>query len=218
MPKLIFSISVFLFGFAASILAQQEKSFPKTGKTVKQFLKGGWFEIGRGKADFNNDGKTDLALAVEYAKEGDDEDGKRALIILFKDSNGYVLSKVNYEALMDKNDGGMLGDPFQGITVKNNTFKISHYGGTAWRWGFDAQFRFQNKDWFLIGEKSYDYNNVNYCDSLKDNGSSHITDINYLTGRKYVKEISDDCVLKKDGWEKIKIEALKKFTDYTANN
>ncbi len=137
-----------MFSFTLIISAQQNEEFAKKGKTIKSFLKKGWFEIGRVKADFNNDEKQDIILAVQHKEDtNSDYSNGRAIIILFKDGNGYVLNKVNHEAIMGQHDGGVL-DPFTGITVKNNTFTISHYGGTAWRWGFDVQFRFQNNDWF----------------------------------------------------------------------
>jgi hypothetical protein len=48
--------------------------------------------------------------------------------------------------------GGMMGDPFAGVTVRTNTFTVNHYGGSAWRWTADYKFNYSriDKTWQLV--------------------------------------------------------------------
>ncbi len=48
----------------------------------------------------------------------------------------------------------MMGDPFEGIEIKNNVLLISHFGGSSWKWTNVDKYRFQNNQFELIGYTS----------------------------------------------------------------
>ncbi|UOQ71963.1 hypothetical protein [Hymenobacter cellulosilyticus] len=48
----------------------------------------------------------------------------------------------------------MMGDPFQGIAIKNGYFSLEYYGGSAWRWTHITTFKYDpaRRTWFLHRE------------------------------------------------------------------
>jgi hypothetical protein len=51
------------------------------------------------------------------------------------------------------------GDPFQGVSVRRNTFTVDHYGGSAWRWTNAYTFNYSrvDKTWQLVRVVSHSY-------------------------------------------------------------
>ncbi len=77
---------------------------------------------------------------------------KRPLYILIGQSDqSYKLTAKNNNVVYCVDCGGMMGDPFMGITIKNGYFSIEHYGGSAWRWTKIVTFKYSKtkKKWFL---------------------------------------------------------------------
>src|SRR5207247_155192 len=67
------------------------------------------------------------------------------------------LAKRNEKVVLCSQCGGVMGDPFQGVTVGPKTFSVSHYGGSAWRWSNEYKFNYSMRDktWQLVrGEDS----------------------------------------------------------------
>ncbi len=52
--------------------------------------------------------------------------------------------------------GGMMGDPFQGITIKKGYFSVEHCGGSAWRWTRIITYKYSKAEnyWFLYKDGS----------------------------------------------------------------
>jgi hypothetical protein len=46
--------------------------------------------------------------------------------------------------------GGVFGDPYAGMTIRNNFFSVEHYGGSNWRWSRIITFRFDQKTKQLV--------------------------------------------------------------------
>ena len=73
--------------------------------------------------------------------EPEDPEQPRPLLILVRDANGALkLAKRSAKAVFCRNCGGMMGDPFQGVTIEKGRFTIEHYGGSAWRWSSNFTF------------------------------------------------------------------------------
>lgn len=87
--------------------------------------------------DLNGDGKPDLAATVEIMPEGD-----RETYILLAEKDGYKVRHKNTGLVLRADEGGIWGDPFEGIEIKNGMLTIHLYGGSAWRWGHDFHFRY----------------------------------------------------------------------------
>ena len=47
--------------------------------------------------------------------------------------------------------GGMMGDPFEGLSIDRKCIVIHHFGGSRDKWKYTHRFRNQNRDWELVG-------------------------------------------------------------------
>ena len=62
-------------------------------------------------------------------------DTARHLLIIQGEKDGTFKIVANNDSIvLCFGCGGVFGDPYAGITVKDNYFSIEHYGGSAWRW------------------------------------------------------------------------------------
>ena len=76
---------------------------------------------------------------------------------------------MNQYLIRTRDEGGIFGDPYQELTVSNNTFTTSAYGGSAWRWNENYTFEYKNGEWYLLSRQhefgygdfqtSYQYDN-----------------------------------------------------------
>ena len=122
------------------------------------------------------------------------------------------------KAILCKDCGGIFGDPFAGIEINKNVLSINHYGGSNWRWGYTHRFRYQENDFFLIGQTSNSYWSVENCDKLNDFAGTKYEDINFITGQYEKKEISEDCKLLENKKGKRKIEQLISLSNFEIDN
>lgn len=115
---------------------------------VKPFILKGMSAIELESADLNGDGRQDYILVLE-----DTENDLRPLLILVRNKdNTLTQAKRNDKVVFGPDDGGIYGDPFQGINADSKSFSVSHYGGSAWRWSFDYTFKYSRIDntWQLV--------------------------------------------------------------------
>ncbi len=107
--------------------------------------------------NLNLDNLTDLILILDKNREKtttdvDDEMEQRPLLILVGEADGtYKLVKRNDNTVYCKGCGGIFGDPYSGVTIKNGYFSVEHYAGSAWRWTRIPTFKYSKaeNDWFL---------------------------------------------------------------------
>jgi len=155
---------------------------------------------GVARGDLNKDGIEDIAMVLgpnwekneDWRERGPDSNAApRLLIILFGKNSGFVQVTKSEKAILCKDCGGIFGDPFAGIEINKNVLSINHYGGSNWRWGYTHKFRFQDKDFFLIGQTKYSFLAVENCEKLNDFAGTKYEDINFITAsmkrRKYQK-------------------------------
>lgn len=109
------------------------------------------------KGDINNDQREDVILIQKAINETETSDvidnpTPRPLMLLLREPNGGLkLAARNDQAVLCVDCGGVMGDPYQGITIKGNYFSIEHYGGSSWRWTKVVTFKFDpsKQEWFL---------------------------------------------------------------------
>lgn len=98
------------------------------------------------EADLNQDGMQDIILVLARKDENEDgrtdEDTRRTLIILMKTREAYAKLVDSDRIVYCKWCGGMMGDPYLGITIKPPYFTVEHYGGAADRWRQYITFRY----------------------------------------------------------------------------
>ncbi len=170
-------ISFFLI-LTNAAFAQNAVRFPKIPfqiTSVQQALPSGWHIFAQTGGDLNNDGIEDLALILEGDKEIDEtrvygdnhtdiikESQKPRILAIFfgkKNSNTFSLSAQNNDFILRAKEGGVIGEPFEQMTIKDEQLYLRFKGGSLWRWEMGYTFSFLNNDWTLTNAISLYYNN-----------------------------------------------------------
>ena len=133
-------------------------NIPASAESATKFVPEGWrmeFEKLR-EGDLNGDTRPDLAFVIAHggqeSKGAEEAPVKHVLVLLLKGDDGkFHRSMVSDSAVLDGDEGGAFGDPFDDLSIDRNAVVISHYGGSRERWGFTHRYRFQNGRWTLIG-------------------------------------------------------------------
>ena len=135
--------------------------------------------------DLDKDGIPELVVAYNTKKpKEDNESVPRELIIYKKQDGQWTVWKKSLQALYKSKDGGMMGDPFGEIVIKNNILLISHNGGSSWKWGHTDIYRYQDGAFYLIG---YNSNAGKLCEYWLN------VDFNLSTGKMEVKKEYEEC-------------------------
>jgi hypothetical protein len=216
-------IAIHLAGF---VFGQEVLSkIPVSGKSIVAFIPKDYDTLEVVKGDLNKDNIADVAMVLKSKEEDKDDANKsgdelppRLLLVLLKQADGYKLAAKSDSAILCGDCGGVFGDPFAGITIVKGVLIVDHFGGSAWRWGTTHRFRYQQNDFYLIGKTSHSFWNVKFCDKLNDFAGTSVEDINLLTGSYVEKEISEECVLKKNKKGKKKVEPLIKLSSFSIDN
>lgn len=196
-PCLLFAISCTM----TSIGQQRDETLTKL---YKKFLPSKYVVIDTAVSDFNNDKINDIVLVAEDTA---DLSKNRAIIIL-NNIKHPTFSDRSYNAVLCKECGGTFGDPYEEVQLKKNILKINDYGGSAWRWGNQYTFRFQNERWELIGVQSLSYWTMADCDEV-GSGAFNLTDVNFSTRTMHIVKTKDDeCKPYLDKW--VKLTSFKK--------
>jgi hypothetical protein len=110
--------------------------------------------------DLDGDGRADAVLILkgpDEVREKDDMEALRPLLLLVRQPDGRLKQERRADRIVYcRTCGGMMGDPYMETVVETGRFTVSHYGGSAWRWGADYTFAYDpaSKDWFLDREKT----------------------------------------------------------------
>lgn len=137
--------------------------------------------------DLNKDGVEELVVGYNTTEINDSnffEGIPRELIIYKNNGKEWQEWKKSDQALMGSMDGGMMGDPYDGMEIKKGILIINHWGGSSWKWNVTDKYRFQEGQFYLIG---YTSNYGRPCDYWED------TDFNLSTGKIIYNRTIDDC-------------------------
>lgn len=133
--------------------------------------------------DLNNDGVAENVRV--YNTTDTTEDGiTREIFILKKQGTKWNIWKRSVNAVLKSQQGGMMGDPFQGIEIKNGLLIISVSGGSSWKWSHEDKYRFQNNEFELIGYSGNAGKPCEYWTTI---------DFNLSTGKLLYKKEYEDC-------------------------
>ncbi|MHB0935801.1 MAG: hypothetical protein ACYDCO_01265 [Armatimonadota bacterium] len=181
------------FGLCCMAASAADFKYPtikQSGKAIHDFVPKGWHILSTAKGDLNADKVADIAAVLEYDKDLNAKNGKsnemnthkpRIFIVVFQaKKGGYTLSVQDNTLIRLGDEGGMMGDPFQGISVNRGSVLIHEYGGSAGRWDIIARYRFQKNGWYLIGLTDEEFDTIT--------GESTVYDFNLLTGKMSVTE------------------------------
>lgn len=135
-------------------------------KQVRTHMPDGYVITDTCLGDLNKDGFTDLLMVLcikdEYRVSNTaDSTIKRKLLLLTGNAQGsYDIAASTDNAVYCISCGGMMGDPFQGLVIKNGYFSIEHYGGSRERWERTTTFKYSPADstWLLYkdGHATFD--------------------------------------------------------------
>ncbi len=148
------NILLFILLFSEIAFAQKTEKLPTE---INAFIPAGFEVLDFAQGDINNDKLTDYLLVCKSKKEAEDGGLPRPILLILQDANKkYKIAKRSDKIIMCAGCGGIMGDPFSGIEIKDGSFVIQHYGGSSWRWSKDASFRFDvsTKNWLLSSEKN----------------------------------------------------------------
>lgn len=173
------AVICFLFGWLSTLtLYQSEIRLPnhkadnKIYSSIKKFIPKKYVVLDQANGDLNGDGVQDKILLLRLKHEITEEEQRPVLILLGLKNNKYRKIAENINIVLSLGDGGIHGDPYHGVTIKNGYFSIEHFGGSSWRWNQVITFKYskQKQNWFLykIGEESWHMNPTsNFIGSYK---------------------------------------------------
>ena len=127
---------------------------------LNAFVPAGYEILDTASGDLNGDAHTDFLLVLKKPNEEELKNTEgavldRPLLILTGAAGGMLhLAARNDKVVYHVNDGGMMGDPYTGLTIKKGYFSVEYYGGSAWRWTHITTFKWTvaNNTWLLFKE------------------------------------------------------------------
>lgn len=135
-----------------------------------------WSILGSAEGDLNKDGLDDLVIVLRSTGEESNPSSPRVLLIYFRDaSNTFTLKETNSTFILKIEDGGIMGNPFQNISINRGSILIDHSGGSRERWSYTHRFNYRDNGFYLIGS----------TENITDTATNESTtkDYNLLTGK-----------------------------------
>ncbi|MCG8184431.1 hypothetical protein [Tenacibaculum piscium] len=158
------------------------------------------------EGDLDKDGISEKVIVYDTKKEID-LGTERQIYIYKRKNNNWKLWKKSIGAILPSEHGGMMGDPFEGISIERNCIVISHFGGSRQKWNYTHRFRFQSGEFQLIGATVNFGSPCDYFERL---------DYNLSNGKvKYEKEI-ENC--EKETSKIVKKEMIRKLESLPTMN
>ncbi len=146
-------------------------------------LPAGYLLLSETEGDLDRDS---IPEKVRVYETGDslDDGSVREIQLLKKQDNAWILWKKSRNAIKASNQGGMRGDPFSFVEIKNGILLIHHEGGSSWIWTTVDKYRFQHNEFELIG-----FNKVfgKFCEYWSE------CDFNLSTGQVIYTSDPDRC-------------------------
>ena len=133
--------------------------------------------------DLDGDGISERVIV--YDTNDTTEDGLiRELQVLKKSNEKWMIWKKSRNAVLKSQEGGMMGDPFEGIEIEKGILIVSLSGGSSWKWSYKDKYRFQNGNLELIGYSNFFGKACEYWEDI---------DFNLSTGKIIYKKEFEDC-------------------------
>lgn len=119
------------------------------------------------KGDLNLDKIDDIVVVLKKPNEEETSDvakhpEKRPLLLFLRDANGGLeLAARNDNVVLCVDCGGMMGDPYSRIVIKNGYFSVEQFGGSGWRWNRIITFKYNpsDKKWYLHKDGTENFHN-----------------------------------------------------------
>ena len=135
--------------------------------------------------DLDRDSIVEKIVVYNMSDKKDEIKGvDREVVIFKKDKDNWKIWERSTNAVGNSKDGGMMGDPFEDMEVRNGILLIHQSGGSSWKWGHTDKYRYQNKSFDLIGYTSNYGKPCEYWQTI---------DFNLMTGRITVSKEYEKC-------------------------
>ena len=135
------------------------------------------------EGDLDKDGVPEKVVVYDTNIETD-LGTERQIYIYKKNNDAWELWNKSSGAVLSSLHGGMMGDPFEELTIERNCIVINHFGGSRQKWNYTHRYRFQKGEFQLIGAT------VNFgspCDYF------FIFDYNLSNGKGIYEIETEDC-------------------------
>ncbi len=133
--------------------------------------------------DLDNDGIAEKL--VIYDTNTETEMGTERQIHIFKKKNyNWELWITSIGAVLPSAHGGMMGDPFEDVSIERGCIVITHFGGSRQKWNYIHRYRFQQGEFQLIGATISYGSPCDYFETL---------DYNLSTRKAIYKKEIDNC-------------------------
>lgn len=133
--------------------------------------------------DLDKDGKEEKVIVYNTSRETD-MGTEREIHILKKNKGQWELWHKSIGAVLPSQHGGMMGDPFEAISIVRGCIMIEHFGGSRQKWAYTHRYRNQNNDWELIGATIVYGAPCDYWEEL---------DYNLSNGKAVYEKEVEDC-------------------------
>ena len=130
--------------------------------------------VAQTQGDLDGDGIAEYVEIRNTAANSElDGNGFQRALFVYKVKNGQkTLWQRSDTAVYASNAGGMMGDPFEDLSIKKGSLFLTQSGGSSWKWGFTDQYRYQNGRFELIGYQSSAGRICDYWESVDANLST----------------------------------------------
>lgn len=134
-----------------ALTTNSETETERSTKSIKAIELPTGYEI-IGEAMGNLDEKEGDEKVIVYNTDRPTDLGtEREMRIYRQEKDRWVLWHTATKPLLTSESGGTLGDPFENVSITNQTIVLEHFGGSREKWKYLYRFRFQNEAWELIG-------------------------------------------------------------------
>ena len=159
-------------------LETNQEGITNLPKNLSKFIPKGYTAINVTSGNLNLDGFSDTILVLKKNGEesNQNEDLRPVLILIGQSNKSFKLEKRNNVAVFCFACGGIGGDPFVGITVKNGYFSIEHgiHGGQHWDDITTFKYDKVKSNWFVYKEG---YESYRFNDSQDANAEALVLDV-----------------------------------------
>ncbi len=119
---------------------------PDSLAAVRPFVPAGYQILDVATGDLNRDAYPDKLVVLDTVLVDSlrrESEARRPLLLLIgRPDGGYTLAARNDYAVLCSSCGGIMGDPYQQLVIKNGYFSVEHSGGSAWRWTYIVTFKY----------------------------------------------------------------------------
>jgi len=155
----------------------------KKSRSLSDFTPKFWKLKETQSGNLDEDSHEEAVCVYETPVNG--EIGSEQSLAIFKKQGDYwILWHQTTNPILSTAHGGMMGNPFAGISIKNKTIIVDHFGGSRQKWNYTHRYRFQNNNWYLIGATVKYGAPCDYFESL---------DYNLSTGDAVFEYSTEDC-------------------------